>query len=131
MFTEFVGALATSLGTHTFPPTSLRLDGDNIVAASSWTLPGLPTSDNILENINKTGVEAVMTVPTFIDDWATEADDKTIAILRQLRIVAFGGGPLAFDKGEALASRGVKLRSTYGGTEVGFYLSSTLEEHPE
>jgi acyl-coenzyme A synthetase/AMP-(fatty) acid ligase len=84
-------------------------------------LPIAPTSDNIYENMQKTSPEALTTVPTFLDAWATEKDDEKIALLKNLRYISFGGGPLTFEKGRFLVNKGVRLRNAYGGTEVCTY----------
>jgi acyl-coenzyme A synthetase/AMP-(fatty) acid ligase len=116
-------SLNTSLGVHILPPTSVTHKGDSISISSTYALPLAPTSDNIIENARKTGAEGIMTVPTFLDNWATEADEEKLAVLRGMQIVGFAGGPLAYEKGQFLVKQGVKVRTLYGGTEVCCYTS--------
>jgi acyl-coenzyme A synthetase/AMP-(fatty) acid ligase len=86
--------------------------------ASSYSLPMAPTAQNIIENARKTHADSITSVPVFLDQWATEADEETLSFLRSMRIVGFAGGPLAYEKGKFLVSQGVKVRSVYAGTEV-------------
>jgi acyl-coenzyme A synthetase/AMP-(fatty) acid ligase len=119
---ELMSGLATSLGVCVLPPTSATLEGDSISISSAYALPLAPTSENIIENARITRAEGIMTVPTFLADWATEADEEKLSVLRRMRVVGFGGGPLAYDKGQFLVDQGVKVRSLYGGTEVCYTL---------
>jgi acyl-coenzyme A synthetase/AMP-(fatty) acid ligase len=115
---ELMNGLATSLGVFILPPTSAKLEGDSISISSAYALPLSPTSENIIENARKTRVEGIMTVPTFLANWATEADEEKLSVLRKMRFVGFGGGPLAYEKGQFLVDQRIKVRSLYGGTEV-------------
>jgi hypothetical protein len=129
LYTELVGALATSLSVYIFPPTSAHPEGNCIAASSFWELPAIPTSDTIIENIKKNYIKAIITVPIFLDNWAAEADKGKFTVLKELQMIAFGGGPLAYEKGNFLVSQGIKIRSLYGGTEVGvlFFFVSYAE----
>jgi acyl-coenzyme A synthetase/AMP-(fatty) acid ligase len=115
---ELLATLSTSLGVCIFPPTSAALEDGTISIASSYSLPVAPTAEKIIENARKTHVEAIVSVPAFLGQWATEADEETLAFLRTMRVVGFAGGPLAYEKGHFLVSQGVKVRSVYAGTEV-------------
>jgi acyl-coenzyme A synthetase/AMP-(fatty) acid ligase len=117
---ELVAPLKTGIGLCILPPTSATLEEDTITVSSAYSLPMAPTAENIIENARKTGAQMIMSVPTFLDAWATEANDETLSLLRRMRFVGFGGGPLAYEKGQFLTRQGVKLRSLYGGTEVRF-----------
>jgi acyl-coenzyme A synthetase/AMP-(fatty) acid ligase len=117
-FTELVGPLSTSLGVCIFPPSDAIFHEDHVSVSSSYLLPMAPTAENIIENIYKTDAEAIFTVPTFLDQWATKVNQKTITTLRRLRLVGYAGGPLSYEKGQFLVNQGVKVRSLYGGTEV-------------
>nr|F8P9P5.2 RecName: Full=Adenylate-forming reductase Nps11; AltName: Full=Benzoic acid reductase; AltName: Full=Nonribosomal peptide synthase-like enzyme 11; Short=NRPS-like [Serpula lacrymans var. lacrymans S7.9]ANX99775.1 benzoic acid reductase [Serpula lacrymans] len=80
-------------------------------------IPVIPTSENILEGVQRTNCNALMAVPAFIELWALSP--SAIEILKSLRFLASSGGPLSEKVGNALASVGVPLVNVYGGTECG------------
>ncbi|KZT27278.1 acetyl-CoA synthetase-like protein, partial [Neolentinus lepideus HHB14362 ss-1] len=79
--------------------------------------PVVPTPDNILEGMRITGVNAVISVPTFVEAWSES--DEAVKFLSTMEVVISGGGPLAVDIGDRLVAKGVHLRSGYAGTEFG------------
>ncbi|TFK48709.1 putative aminoadipate reductase [Heliocybe sulcata] len=79
--------------------------------------PVVPGPGNTLEGMKRTKVDAIISVPTFLELWSESED--AIAFLREMEVVLFGGGPLSRQIGNKLVSRGVNLRSAYGGTEFG------------
>ncbi|TFK80331.1 acetyl-CoA synthetase-like protein [Polyporus arcularius HHB13444] len=94
-------------------------------AAVGWTLavfppsssPVLPTSENVFEGTVATNVDYLMTVPVFIEQWAS--DSRKVGRMKRMKGIVFGGAPLHQDVGDSLASKGIALYSTYGSTEVG------------
>ncbi|EGO00040.1 hypothetical protein SERLA73DRAFT_52113, partial [Serpula lacrymans var. lacrymans S7.3] len=68
--------LASVVTAALFPPTSFD-DPD--------AQPVIPTSDNILDNIRKTGANCVVAVPSFLELWA--GDDEAIETLKQMVFV--------------------------------------------
>ncbi|TFK53343.1 putative aminoadipate reductase [Heliocybe sulcata] len=80
-------------------------------------LPIVPGPGNTLEGMKKTRINSIICVPTFLELWSES--EEAIAFLREMEVVIFGGGPLSRQIGNKLASRGVRLRSGYGGTEFG------------
>jgi hypothetical protein len=110
-------------------------------------IPLIPTSDVILEHARKIGTNAILTVPSFIEAWAESPDvveylKSMVFVVSSLvftphfsehswcgiviapaeiysyYLQGYGGGPLPYEKGQTLVKAGVKLRCTYGGTEV-------------
>ncbi|KIK91581.1 hypothetical protein PAXRUDRAFT_149195 [Paxillus rubicundulus Ve08.2h10] len=79
--------------------------------------PVIPTSDNIIECVRQTKCDYLMTVPTFLEQMATS--EEAIEVLKTMKLVCFGGGPLPGKAGDALRAAGVPIGITYGGTEFG------------
>ncbi|KAF8839601.1 putative aminoadipate reductase [Paxillus ammoniavirescens] len=79
--------------------------------------PVIPTSDNILTSIRRTGCKVLTTVPMFLEQWARSED--SVEELKKLDLVIYGGGPLPVKIGGALCAAGVVVGSIYGGTEFG------------
>ncbi|EPQ52234.1 acetyl-CoA synthetase-like protein [Gloeophyllum trabeum ATCC 11539] len=77
--------------------------------------PPIPNLGNILEAVKRSKVNALTSVPTFLELWSQS--DDAVAFLASMEIVLFGGGPLSRHVGDKLASKGVNLHSGYGGTE--------------
>ncbi|KZP17631.1 putative aminoadipate reductase [Athelia psychrophila] len=96
-----------------YPPTSLT---------DHTHPPAAPTTDTIMEHSKRTGVTAVMAVPSFLETWSLEREG--VEWMKSLDFVGFGGGPLARKVGDALSADGVNLSCLYGATEVG--IPSTL-----
>ncbi|KAJ6545507.1 hypothetical protein B0H19DRAFT_1266933 [Mycena capillaripes] len=84
--------------------------------ATEYVIPLSPTSENALENAKRANATGILTVPAFILECQSPAD---IAYLKTLKLVAYGGGPLATRVGDFLFSQGVNLVSMYGATEFG------------
>ncbi|KAF9235375.1 putative nonribosomal peptide synthetase [Melanogaster broomeanus] len=79
------------------------------------TPPVIPSSDNILDSLRQTKCNLLVTVPTFLEQWATSKD--AVEELKKMDLVLFGGGPLPVKVGDALCAAGVPIASGYGGTE--------------
>lgn len=47
--------------------------------------PVLPTSDNMLDSIRRTDCKVLMTVPTFLEQWA--ASEEAVKVLKNLDLV--------------------------------------------
>lgn len=63
-----------------------------------------------------------MTVPSILEDMVNLAPTERtsgFALLKPLRFVAVGGGPLKPEVGEALVAGGVNVLNHYGATEIG------------
>ncbi|KAG2366971.1 acetyl-CoA synthetase-like protein [Suillus spraguei] len=91
-----------------YPPTSF-LD--------PLATPVIPNSQNILKSILNTKSNALIVVPSFVEQWALSP--SAIDVLKTLEYVAYGGGPLASKVGNALVDAGVKVCCGYGATEFG------------
>ncbi|TFK46704.1 putative aminoadipate reductase [Heliocybe sulcata] len=100
MYTNFVTGYSTAI----FPP---KYPGP----------PVMPTPENTLEALKKSGANTAIAVPSFFEAWAHSPD--AIEFLAKMEICTFAGGPLSTKAGDALVARGVKLNTTYGGTEFG------------
>ncbi|KAF9238227.1 acetyl-CoA synthetase-like protein [Melanogaster broomeanus] len=79
--------------------------------------PVIPSSDNVLDTLRRTKCNVLITVPTFVEQWATSKD--AVEDLKKMDLVLFGGGPLPVPIGDALCAAGVPIGSQYGGTEFG------------
>ncbi|KAG2133352.1 putative aminoadipate reductase [Suillus clintonianus] len=79
--------------------------------------PIIPNSQNILESVLNTKSTALWAMPFFLEQWA--CSPNAVDILKTLKYVLFGGGPLASKTGNALVDAGVMLSVTYGATEIG------------
>ncbi|TFK50162.1 putative aminoadipate reductase [Heliocybe sulcata] len=79
--------------------------------------PVIPTPENSIEAMKRTGVNAVMVVPAFLEALAESED--AVRFLSTMEVVLTGGGPMSVEIGDQLVAAGVKLRTIYGGTEFG------------
>ncbi|KAH9825153.1 hypothetical protein DFH28DRAFT_1077558 [Melampsora americana] len=79
--------------------------------------PKTPNSFNVLEAIASLGCTVAPLSPMMLTEFAS--DPSSIEILRTLKRVGFGGGPLNTEIGTQLVKSGVKLCVMYGSTEVG------------
>ncbi|KAF7783265.1 hypothetical protein Agabi119p4_2641 [Agaricus bisporus var. burnettii] len=90
-----------------YPPTGSSLSASPIV----------PTPENFLEHAKRTRCAGILTAPIFVKAWARSKSD--VKELAKFRHIAFAGGPLATEIGDALVAAGVNLQSMYGATEFG------------
>jgi len=90
--------------------------------------PTIPTPENFLAAVQRSVADHVLTVPSFCAQWAE--DKKSIEILKGIKCLAFGGGPLAEEKGDILVKNGVNLLLTYGLTEGGSLFKVTYKSTP-
>ncbi|KAF8597331.1 acetyl-CoA synthetase-like protein [Ceratobasidium sp. AG-I] len=79
--------------------------------------PIVPTAEVIMKALISARCVLTVTAPSFLEVWLH--DNNAIETLKKLRGVYFGGGPLAEWVGNALASKGIPLRTAYGVTELG------------
>ncbi|KAK0193507.1 NRPS-like enzyme [Armillaria mellea] len=79
--------------------------------------PLIPTAERFLSSIIDTKTTIVVTVPSFVVDWAR--DPKAIGVLKYTTAVTYGGGPLEKDAGDTLVANGIFLICLYGLTECG------------
>lgn len=84
--------------------------------------PLIPTAERFLSSIMDTKTTIVVTVPSFLVEWAR--DPKAIEALKSTTAVMYGGGPLEKDTGDTLVANGIFLICLYGMTECG--VSSVL-----
>jgi thioester reductase-like protein/acyl-CoA synthetase (AMP-forming)/AMP-acid ligase II len=100
-----------------YPPTSLL---DPLAA------PVIPNSQNILDSVLKTKSNAMIVVPAFLEQWAFSP--SAVDVLKTLEYLAYGGGPLAPQMGNALVNAGVKISCGYGATEIGIVTYSVRKQ---
>lgn len=74
--------------------------------------PLIPTAERFLSSIIDTKTTIVVTVPSFVVDWAR--DPKAIEVLKSTTAVTYGGGPLEKDAGDTLVANGIFLICLYG-----------------
>ncbi|KAK0451170.1 NRPS-like enzyme [Desarmillaria tabescens] len=79
--------------------------------------PLIPTAERFLSSIISTKTTIVITVPSFLVEWAR--DPKAIEALKSTTAVMYGGGPLEKDAGDTLVANGVLVICLYGLTECG------------
>ncbi|KIK55489.1 hypothetical protein GYMLUDRAFT_99487 [Collybiopsis luxurians FD-317 M1] len=99
------------------------------LVTKSEALPLTPTPDNVIDHFRRTGVDSCMAVPAMLQTWSQST--SSVDTLRSMRVVLTGGGPLAPATGDYLVSCGVKLRSLYGGTEIGSIEAWDLQDSSE
>ncbi|KAJ3773057.1 putative aminoadipate reductase [Lentinula raphanica] len=80
-------------------------------------VPILATAETVLEAAEIVKPSALITLPTFLSSWMHS--EHAIEVLRTMRSVTYGGGPIASSVGEALIAQGVPINIGYGGTEFG------------
>ncbi|KAF8179468.1 putative aminoadipate reductase [Pholiota molesta] len=95
----------------------------------SNVMPCIPTSDNILDHTQRTRCSILVALPSLLQDWVQ--DTKHIHILSSLLEVKFSGGALSPRTGQFLVENGVKLSTSYGGTEFGAPCASSIREGDE
>ncbi|TFK51599.1 acetyl-CoA synthetase-like protein [Heliocybe sulcata] len=94
--------------------------------------PVHPNPDNTMEALISSNSTSVIAVPSFFESWASS--EEAVQFLATLEFAASSGGPLSTKVGDRLVSRGVRLVSLYGATEMGIPMSplpSTGGKDPE
>ncbi|KAK2059819.1 male sterility protein [Colletotrichum caudatum] len=74
------------------------------------------TADLAIEIIQATGSTTATLSPSIVEEMSRRPEH--IAVLKQLRIVEFGGGPLNKEAGDTLYRQGVQLVNIIGATET-------------
>ncbi|KAK2028394.1 male sterility protein [Colletotrichum zoysiae] len=74
------------------------------------------TADLAIETIQSTGSTTASLPPSILEDMSRRPEH--IAVLKQLRFVEFGGGPLNKEAGDILYKQGVQLLNVIGATET-------------
>ncbi|KAJ3994744.1 putative aminoadipate reductase [Lentinula boryana] len=113
--TQFIYPIFASISIALYPPT----------VTEPGALPVMPTPKNILPHLRPTKSNCIMIVPAMLQAWSQDEED--VEILKEMKAVIFAGGPLAPSTGDYLVSRGVHLRSLYGGTEFGIVADIDLD----
>ncbi|CAE6475171.1 unnamed protein product [Rhizoctonia solani] len=80
-------------------------------------VPVMPNQNLTLEAVANTNCSFLICVPTFLDAWAQ--NDEAIAILKRMKGIMFGGGPLTDAVGDKLAKHEIRIYPLYGATEIG------------
>ncbi|KAJ3715279.1 hypothetical protein DFJ43DRAFT_1007325 [Lentinula guzmanii] len=104
--------------TGVFAPTMTQPDAVPIVA----------TAETVLEAVKSLKPDCMMIPPTFLNNWAQS--DDAVEVLRSMRNVSYGGGPIAPRVAELLIAKGVCVSTGYGGTEFGV-VSELRIDHTE
>ncbi|KAJ3842699.1 putative aminoadipate reductase [Lentinula raphanica] len=112
---QFIYPIFCSISVALYPPT----------VTEPGALPILYTPKNVLPHVKPTKSNCLMIVPAMLQAWAEDEED--VQILTQMKAVVFAGGPLSPSTGDYLVSRGVHLRSLYGGTEFGIIVDIDLD----
>ncbi|KAJ3821631.1 putative aminoadipate reductase [Lentinula raphanica] len=95
------------------------------VVTKPEALPVMLSPENVLENARLTQSSAMLTVPTFLTLWSHS--EEAIHQLAKCVLVFYGGGPLPPTTGDYLVSRGVKVVTAYGGTEMGLLIKAAID----
>ncbi|CAE6441732.1 unnamed protein product [Rhizoctonia solani] len=90
-------------------------------------VPVVPNPNSTLKAIEGTKCTFLVCVPAFLEAWAR--DEDAIAILKHIKGIMFGGGPLTDAIGNELVNRGVRIYSGFGGTEFGSIHVAPPHEH--
>ncbi|KAJ3776028.1 putative aminoadipate reductase [Lentinula raphanica] len=89
-------------------------------------LPMAPTPDNVIDHFRRTQSTTCIAIPAMLQIWSRSP--SSIDVLRSMKIVCTGGGPLSHATGDYLVSCGVPLRAIYGLTEVGSPTTWNIED---
>ncbi|RPD79489.1 acetyl-CoA synthetase-like protein [Lentinus tigrinus ALCF2SS1-7] len=121
-----VDTTGATVGCHSVPMThAFGVSMCGHAAAVGWVIavppptspPIPPTPENVFEGSVATEVEYLMTVPMFVEQWAS--DPRKVDCMMRMKGIVFGGAPMKQEIGDSLTSKGVTLYTTYGATEVG------------
>ncbi|SJL14874.1 uncharacterized protein ARMOST_18349 [Armillaria ostoyae] len=77
--------------------------------------PVVPTAERVLASVINTGTTTVITIPSFLVEWA--GNPQAVEVLKAADTVIYGSGPLDKDAGDTLVENGIFLLSVYGLTE--------------
>ncbi|KAH9475986.1 putative NRPS-like protein biosynthetic cluster [Psilocybe cubensis] len=79
--------------------------------------PMIPSPDNLMDHIKRTGARGLIIVPALLQVWAK--DKEALHVLGNLDFVIYSGGGLPSSLGNFLTESGVYLSAVYGTTEIG------------
>ncbi|KAJ4469195.1 putative aminoadipate reductase [Lentinula aciculospora] len=96
------------------------------IVTKKRALPLSPTPDNIIDHLQRTNCTACLAIPAMVQVWSQSP--SSVDILRSMKVVLTGGGPLSHATGDYLISCGVHLRAIYGLTEAGSPTTWSLDD---
>ncbi|KIJ40867.1 hypothetical protein M422DRAFT_780553 [Sphaerobolus stellatus SS14] len=85
--------------------------------------------ESFLQEMVDSKTTIVYTVPSFVEAWA--ADPNSIEILKRMRAIYWGGGPLSERAGRYMRELGVNVIMIYGTTELGMVASVRAKPCPQ
>ncbi|KAF8154594.1 hypothetical protein B0H34DRAFT_783744 [Crassisporium funariophilum] len=86
-------------------------------ATAPNALPVIPTPDNILDHLRRTGSNSLVIIPALLQLWAQ--DKKAVELLASLEFVGYSGGSMPSKLGNFMTDSGVLITPVYGATEFG------------
>ncbi|KAH7104870.1 acetyl-CoA synthetase-like protein [Auriculariales sp. MPI-PUGE-AT-0066] len=92
--------------------------GATVAVYPPQTPPMVSTPDTALSHVIYTKAQAAIYPPVILQTLMDTKPEETISVLKNLRLVVYGGGPLNQAVGEALHKQKVTLGQIYGSTEV-------------
>ncbi|KAJ3994751.1 putative aminoadipate reductase [Lentinula boryana] len=116
VFIQLLVPMYAGITVAVYPPLVTRKD----------LLPLAATPDNIIEHLRRTQCSTCIAIPTMLQIWSQSP--SSLDVLRSLKIVLTGGGPLSHATGDYLVSCGVRLRAIYGLTEAGSPSTWSMED---
>ncbi|EIN05406.1 acetyl-CoA synthetase-like protein [Punctularia strigosozonata HHB-11173 SS5] len=94
--------------------------GTILSAAKPQHPPAPVTPEATWEGCMITGSQYLFSAPLFVETWARDADK--VSVMKKLKGVVYGGGPLDKVIGDHLAEQGVNIYNLYGSSESGLKL---------
>ncbi|GJJ11717.1 putative secondary metabolism biosyntheticenzyme, partial [Clathrus columnatus] len=85
--------------------------------------------ESVLHEMVKTKTTIGYTPSSFLEAWAN--DPQSLELLKSLKVIFWGGGPLSAHTGQYLIGQGVRMTIMYGTTEVGNVSSLTDKTYLE
>ncbi|EKM52277.1 uncharacterized protein PHACADRAFT_211549 [Phanerochaete carnosa HHB-10118-sp] len=74
----------------------------------------IPTPEIVMDSFRDTKPTFVICVPSYLEAWSHTEED--IDVLKSLKAIGYGGGPLAKALGDALVTKGVPVCALYGSS---------------
>ncbi|KIJ49892.1 hypothetical protein M422DRAFT_246262 [Sphaerobolus stellatus SS14] len=93
-------------------------------ALKSFTDP-----ERFLQEIQDSHATVIFSVPSFLEAWAD--DRKNVEVLKKMKVIYWGGGPLSERTGRFLHQEGVNIVTIYGATEFGAASEIDAKHHEE
>ncbi|KIJ49882.1 hypothetical protein M422DRAFT_246253 [Sphaerobolus stellatus SS14] len=85
--------------------------------------------ERFLQEIQDSHATAIFLVPSFLEAWAS--DRKNVEVLKKMKVIYWGGGPLSERTGRFLLQEGVNIVTIYGATEFGPGSEIDAKHHEE